>query len=95
MKRKPAYIHDEDWEELYLTIDLLFDNFTKRLKAAYPDITESDLQYCCLFKAGFSIRQVAVMMGVAPTSVSRKKLKIREHMHLDKKMDVEKVCKKF
>jgi len=35
------------------------------------------------------------MMGVAPTSVSRKKLKIREHMHLDKKMDVEKVCKKF
>ena len=95
LKRKPAYIHDEDWEELYLTMDLLFDNFTKRLKAAYPDITESDLQYCCLFKAGFSIRQVAVMMGVAPTSVSRKKLKIREHMHLDKKMDVEKVCKKF
>ena len=95
LKRKPAYIHDEDWEELYLTMDLLFDNFTKRLKVAYPDITESDLQYCCLFKAGFSIRQVAVMMGVAPTSVSRKKLKIREHMHLDKKMDVEKVCKKF
>lgn len=95
LKKEPKYIQDDQWEEIYFLMDLMFDDFTQRFKAAYPDITESDFQYCCLFKVGFSIRQIATMMGVASTSVSRKKLKIREHMHLEKKMDVGKVCKKF
>lgn len=95
LKENPTYIEKEQWAELFLTMDLLFDNFTKRLKATYPELGNSDIQYCCLFKAGFSIQQIAVMLNVAPTTVSRRKLDIRKHMHLAAKEDVEKVCKNF
>lgn len=95
LKENPTYIEKEQWAELFLTMDLLFDNFTKRLKAIYPELGNSDIQYCCLFKAGFSIQQIAVMLNVASTTVSRRKLDIRKHMHLAAKEDVEKVCKNF
>lgn len=95
LKENPTYIEKEQWAELFLTMDLLFDNFTKRLKATYPELGNSDIQYCCLFKAGFSIQQIAVMLNVASTTVSRRKLDIRKHMHLAAKEDVEKVCKNF
>ena len=95
LKENPTYIEKEQWAELFLTMDLLFDNFTKRLKATYPELGNSDIQYCCLFKAGFSIQQIAVMLNVAPTTVSRRKLDIRKHMHLAAKENVEKVCKNF
>ena len=95
LKERPVYIEKEQWTEIFLTVDILFDNFTKRLKDAYPDLSNIDLQYCCLFKAGFSIQQIAVLLMVDPKSVSRRKIEIRKHMHLEGKVDVEKLCKKF
>ena len=95
LKENPAYIEKEQWTELFLTIDILFDNFTKCLKATYPDLSNSDIQYCCLFKAGFSIQQISIMLNVAPTTVSRRKLDIRKHMHLDAREKVEEACKRF
>ena len=103
LKEHPAPIEKEQWSELFLTIDILFDNFTQRLKDAYPDLTPIDSQYCCLFKAGFSIlfkagfsiQQIAVMQMVDSKSVSRRKIEIRKRMHLDGKADVVKVCKEL
>ena len=95
LKETPAPIEKEQWGELFLTIDILFDNFTQRLKDAYPDLTPIDSQYCCLFKAGFSIQQIAVMQMVDSKSVSRRKIEIRKRMHLDGKADVVKVCKEL
>ena len=95
LKETPAPIEKEQWSELFLTIDILFDNFTQRLKDAYPDLTPIDSQYCCLFKAGFSIQQIAVMQMVDSKSVSRRKIEIRKRMHLDGKADVVKVCKEL
>ena len=95
LKKNPIYIEKGQWPELFLTIDILFDNFTKRLTAAYPDLGYTDLQYCSLFKAGFSIQQIAVLLNVDSKSVSHRKIEIRKRMHLEGKVDVEKVCKKF
>ena len=95
LKEHPVPIEKEQWSELFLTIDILFDNFTKRLKDAYPDLTPIDFQYCCLFKAGFSIQQIAVLLMIDSKSVSRRKIEIRKRMHLDGKADVMAVCKAF
>ena len=95
LKQHPTYIEKEQWPEIFLTMDIMFDNFTKRLKAAYPDLSNADIQYCCLFKAGFSIQQIAVLQMVNSQSVSHRKIEIRRHMHLEGKVDVENFCKKF
>lgn len=95
LKQQPAYIEKEQWPEIFLTMDILFDNFTTRLKTAYPDLNDCDIQYCCLFKVGFPIREIGFMLMVDSKTVSRRKIEIRKRMHLEGKVDVAKVCKDF
>lgn len=95
LKQHPTYIEKEQWPEIFLTMDIMFDNFTKRLKTAYPDLNDCDIQYCCLFKVGFPIREIGIMLMVDSKTVSRRKIEIRKRMHLDGKVDVAKVCKDF
>lgn len=95
LKNNPVPIEKEQWAELFLTVDILFDNFSKRLKETYPGLSDVDMQYCCLFKAGFSIKQIAILQMVDSKSVSRRKIEIRKRMGLDVKLDVMKVCKNF
>lgn len=92
LKQHPAYIEKEQWPEIFLTVDIMFDNFTTRLKTAYPDLNDCDIQYCCLFKAGFAIREIGIMLMVDSKTVSRRKIEIRKRMHLEGKVDVAKVC---
>ena len=95
LKQHPTYIEKEQWPEIFLTMDILFDNFTTRLKTAYPDLNDCDIQYCCLFKVGFSINEMSVLLMVDSKTVSRRKIDIRKRMHLEGKVDVAKVCKDF
>lgn len=95
LKQHPTYIEKEQWPEIFLTMDIMFDNFTKRLKTAYPDLNDCDIQYCCLFKVGFSINEMSVLLMVDSKTVSRRKIDIRKRMHLEGKVDVAKVCKDF
>lgn len=48
------YIDDQLWQEIKEKIDLLFDNYTKRLYHQIPSLTDGDIQICCLIKLRFS-----------------------------------------
>ena len=48
------YIDNKLWQEIKEKIDLLFDNYTKRLCHQIPSLTDGDIQICCLIKLRFS-----------------------------------------
>lgn len=70
------YIDDQLWQEIKEKIDLLFDNYTKRLYHQIPSLTDGDIQICCLIKLRFSNGDIANMLAISPTSVSKRKLSI-------------------
>ena len=93
------YIDDQLWQEIKEKIDLLFDNYTKRLyhqipsltdgdiqnytKRLYhqiPSLTDGDIQICCLIKLRFSNGDIANMLAISPTSVSKRKLRLKERI---------------
>lgn len=65
------YIDDQLWQEIKEKIDLLFDNYTKRLYHQIPSLTDGDIQICCLIKLRFSNGDIANMLAISPTSVSK------------------------
>lgn len=70
------YIDDQLWQEIKEKIDLLFDNYTKRLYHQIPSLTDGDIQICCLIKLRFSNGDIANMLAISPTSVSKRKLRL-------------------
>ena len=74
------YIDDQLWQEIKEKIDLLFDNYTKRLCHQIPSLTDGDIQICCLIKLRFSNGDIANMLTISPTSVSKRKLRLKERI---------------
>lgn len=74
------YIDDKLWKEIKAKIDLLFDNYTQRLYQQIPSLTDGDIQICCLIKLRFTNGDIANMLAISPTSVSKRKLRLKERI---------------
>lgn len=74
------YIDNKLWQEIKEKIDLLFDNYTKRLCHQIPSLTDGDIQICCLIKLRFSNGDIDNMLAISPTSVSKRKLRLKERI---------------
>ena len=57
--------------------DRHLDFFTTRLKKAYPNLTNSDLDYCCLYLLGLSDADISALMQKAYSTVSQRSRKIK------------------
>lgn len=80
LKDKKAPIDVWQWEEIKKNINLLFDNYTIRLSQVIPSMTESDLQICCLIKLRFSNPDIADILDISPTSVSKRRFRLKERI---------------
>ena len=57
--------------------DCHFNGFTVRLIKAYPDLTRSDLDYCCLYLLGLTDADVSALMQRAYPTISQRTRKIK------------------
>ena len=84
-KAKVNYVNYKDYAlsksnllDLRLAADLHFNQFTRRLKTAYPKITNTDLDYCCLYLLGLTDSDVAALMQRSYNTVIERNGKMRK-----------------
>lgn len=49
------HLKEEEWEIIHKNANACFNEFTSRIKSAYPQLIEEDVQLCCLIKMELSI----------------------------------------
>jgi hypothetical protein len=62
---------------LRMTADRHYGQFTSRLKRLHPELTQDDLNYCCLYLLGLSDAGVSALMQKAYPTVSQRSRKIK------------------
>jgi len=77
---KPHYIDVMQWPEIQHAINQLFDGFSYRLHTDFPGLNEEDIKYCCLVKLRLSNSLIATLTGISPSSVAKRKQRIKEKM---------------
>ena len=80
LKKVPDNLKSAQWAELKERTDAIYDKFTERLMSQVPTLTEHDLHICCLIKLSFTHVEMADILGISPTSVSRQKLRLKERI---------------
>lgn len=80
LRSTPRFLQPEDFVRLSVLVDEVYPKFTDRLTAAFPNLTELDIQLCILIKLCFSISQIAVFTAVSSTSVSQQKSRMKKRM---------------
>ena len=75
---KDSALDKQQLLDLRLAVDRHFGQFTARLKKAYPELTNSDLDYCCLYLLGLTDADIAALMQRTYNTVFERKSKMRK-----------------
>lgn len=82
LKEAPKYIEEQEWSSIQEAVNILYNNFTQRLHQDFPALTDNDLQICSLLKLKFTTSSIAVLTSVSPSSITKRKQRIKERMSL-------------
>ena len=75
---KDSALDKQQLLDLRLAVDRHFGQFTVRLKKAYPELTNSDLDYCCLYLLGLTDADIAALMQRTYNAVFQRNGKMRK-----------------
>ena len=82
-KQGAMHLKEEEWKIIMENTDACFNGFTNRIKSEYPQLSEEEIQLCCLIKMELSISLLSEIYHIAKTSISRKKVRLKEKMGIE------------
>ena len=74
--------NEEDWQVFEANFNQLHDQFFKRLKAQYPDLTPGDLRLGAYLKMNLSSKEIAPLLNISVRGVENKRYRLRHKMGL-------------
>ena len=75
---KDSALDKQQLLDLRLAVDRHFGQLTARLKKTYPELTNSDLDYCCLYLLGLTDADIAALMQRTYNAVFQRNGKMRK-----------------
>ncbi len=75
--------NDNDWQVFEELFDQAHENFFKRLKTAYPELTQSDLKLCAYLKLNLSSKEIAPLLNISFRGVETRRFRLRRRLSLD------------
>jgi DNA-binding CsgD family transcriptional regulator len=73
---------DNFWEVYQNNFNLIHQNFFKRLRERYPDLTPTDLRFCALLRLNLSTKDIAQFTGLSIRGVEGARYRLRKKLHL-------------
>ena len=89
------HISDADWKEIHLMLESTYPDFLTNLRQSFPTLAEKDINFCCLVKINMSLQNLADMYCISINSVSRRKLRLKEKLGIDKEDSLSKFLNRF
>lgn len=77
------HLKKEEWDIIIQNTDACFNDFTLRLKKAFPQLTLEEIRFACLLKMEFSLSLLSEVYHIAKGSISRKKMRLKEKMQIE------------
>ena len=89
------HLSEEDWKDIRLMLDSTYPDFTQKLRNHFPTLTEKDINFCCLVKINMSLQSLSDIYCISGNSVSRRKLRLKEKLGIDKDDSLTKFLNRF
>jgi len=74
---------EDDWKVFRSHFDRAHEDFFKRMKQDFEELTPKDLRLCAYLKMNLSTKEIAPLMNVSPRSVEVHRYKVRKKLGLD------------
>lgn len=92
---KISQASQDEWDNFQIAYTRVHPHFIKKLKEAYPDISEGDTRLSLYICAGFTTKQIAQAMHLQPDSVKKNRQRLRQRMKITSDISLEEELRKF
>lgn len=76
-------LKDDQWDDFELRFDQANNNFIKKLKEAYPDLSHHDLKICAYLRMNLDTKEIAQILNMSVRGVETARFRIRKRIGLD------------
>lgn len=73
---------NNDWEQFSMHFDDVHNNFLKRMKENYPELTPADLKICAYLKINLSSKEIAQILSISLKGVEIARYRLRKKLNL-------------
>lgn len=73
---------EHEWEMFDHLFDQAHENFFRRLKVEFPDLTASELRLCAYLKLNLASKEIAPLMNITIRGVEEKRYRLRKKLNL-------------
>lgn len=94
-KEKHIRLSDTDWKEIRLMLDSGYNDFTRKLIQNFPDLSDKEVNFCCLVKINMSLQSLSDIYCISKNSVSRRKLRLKEKMGIGEEETLDEFLGRF
>jgi len=72
----------DDWKKFENHFDQAHQDFLRRLKSAYPDLTPSDLKLCAYLRMNLSSKEIMPLLNISLRGVEVRRYRLRKRLNL-------------
>lgn len=73
---------EDDWNSFRIYFDQTHQDFIKRLKSAYTDLTQSDLKLCAFLRLNLSSKEIAPLLNISTRGVEIRRYRLRKRLNM-------------
>lgn len=73
---------EHDWEMFEYLFDQAHENFFKRLKQQYPELTPSDFRLCAYLRMNLTSKEIAPLLNISIRGIEEKRYRLRKKLNL-------------
>lgn len=74
---------EQNWEQFELHFNQVHEDFLKRLREDYPDLTHRDLKLCAYLRLNLTSKEIASLLKLSLRGVETSRYRIRKKINLD------------
>ncbi|MDF1866643.1 MAG: triple tyrosine motif-containing protein [Saprospiraceae bacterium] len=79
---------DNNWEQFELYFDQVHENFFKRLRKRFPELTPKDQKLCAYLRMNLSTKEIAPLLNISVRGVEISRYRLRKKLSLDSEMNL-------
>lgn len=76
--------HKKQWEVFETAFDEVHEDFIKRLKEKYPNLTPKELKLCAYLRMNISTKEIAPLMNISVRGVEICRYRVRKKLNIDR-----------
>lgn len=81
-------VKDDDWERFELSFDQVHEDFIKKLRIRYPELTPKDLRLCAYLRMNLSSKEIAPLLNISIRGVEISRYRLRKKIDLPRDLNL-------